>query len=220
MENATDKKAVVMIVDDEPINVMIAEKILQKNGYQTVTANHGRAALDKLETVEVDLILLDLMMPDMNGFEVCEKLAERENTKDLPVIFLTAVTDKESIIKGFQVGGKDYLTKPFNTPELVARVKTHVDLKVARDSQEKLIKELKSALDEIKTLSGLLPICSHCKKIRDDSGYWLGVEHYIAARSDAQFSHGICPDCMREFYPKVAEKVLGKLDKEEEKEDK
>jgi len=154
-------------------------------------------------------------MPDINGFEVCGKLMQNEKTKDLPVIFLTAVTDKESIIKGFEVGGKDYLTKPFNTTELVARVKTHVDLKLARDSQEKLIKELKSALDEIDTLSGLLPICSHCKKIRDDSGYWQGVEQYIAARSDAQFSHGICPDCMREYYPKVAAKVLGKMEKEE-----
>ena len=213
METETDKKAVVLIVDDEPINVMIAERILQKNGYETISANHGNNALEILQTKQVDLILLDLMMPEINGFEVCEKLMHNEKTKDIPVIFLTAVTDKESIIKGFEVGGKDYLTKPFNTTELVARVKTHVDLKLARDSQEKLIKELKSALDEIDTLSGLLPICSHCKKIRDDSGYWQGVEQYIAARSDAQFSHGICPDCMREYYPKVAEKVLGKIDK-------
>ncbi|RLC58550.1 MAG: response regulator [Candidatus Cloacimonadota bacterium] len=208
-------KARILIVDDEPINIMIAERILQKNGYETISVNHGNDALEILQTKPVDLILLDIMMPDINGFEVCGKLMQNGKTKDIPVIFLTAVTDKESIIKGFEVGGKDYLTKPFNTTELVARVKTHVDLKLARDSQEKLIKELKSALDEIDTLSGLLPICSHCKKIRDDSGYWQGVEQYIAARSDAQFSHGICPDCMREYYPKVAAKVLGKMEKEE-----
>ena len=215
METEIKNKARILIVDDEPINIMIAERILQKNGYETISVNHGNDALEILQTKPVDLILLDIMMPDINGFEVCGKLMQNEKTKDLPVIFLTAVTDKESIIKGFEVGGKDYLTKPFNTTELVARVKTHVDLKLARDSQEKLIKELKSALDEIDTLSGLLPICSHCKKIRDDSGYWQGVEQYIAARSDAQFSHGICPDCMREYYPKVAAKVLGKMEKEE-----
>ena len=215
METEIKNKARILIVDDEPINVMIAERILQKNGYETISVNHGNDALEILQTKPVDLILLDIMMPDINGFEVCGKLMQNEKTKDIPVIFLTAVTDKESIIKGFEVGGKDYLTKPFNTTELVARVKTHVDLKLARDSQEKLIKELKSALDEIDTLSGLLPICSHCKKIRDDSGYWQGVEQYIAARSDAQFSHGICPDCMREYYPKVAAKVLGKMEKEE-----
>ncbi|OPX28819.1 MAG: hypothetical protein B1H06_02540 [Candidatus Cloacimonas sp. 4484_143] len=215
METEIKNKARILIVDDEPINIMIAERILQKNGYETISVNHGNDALEILQTKPVDLILLDIMMPDINGFEVCGKLMQNEKTKDIPVIFLTAVTDKESIIKGFEVGGKDYLTKPFNTTELVARVKTHVDLKLARDSQEKLIKELKSALDEIDTLSGLLPICSHCKKIRDDSGYWQGVEQYIAARSDAQFSHGICPDCMREYYPKVAAKVLGKMEKEE-----
>jgi len=215
METEIKNKARILIVDDEPINIMIAERILQKNGYETISVNHGNDALEILQTKPVDLILLDIMMPDINGFEVCGKLMQNGKTKDIPVIFLTAVTDKESIIKGFEVGGKDYLTKPFNTTELVARVKTHVDLKLARDSQEKLIKELKSALDEIDTLSGLLPICSHCKKIRDDSGYWQGVEQYIAARSDAQFSHGICPDCMREYYPKVAAKVLGKMEKEE-----
>jgi CheY-like chemotaxis protein len=196
---------------------MIANKILQKAGYETLTANNGQNALDKTFNEPVDLILLDIMMPEMNGFEVCSKLQDNEKTKDIPVIFLTAVTDKESIVKGFETGGKDYLTKPFNTPELLARVKTHVDLKLARDKQQQLINDLQKALDEIKTLSGLLPICSHCKKIRDDSGYWQSVEHYIAERSDAQFSHGICPDCMRQFYPKVAEKILKKQHEEEAK---
>jgi phosphoserine phosphatase RsbU/P len=217
MMEHTDRAAIILIVDDEPINVMIANKILQKKGYETVTAKNGQEALDVISSQPIDLILLDIMMPEMSGFEVCSKLQEDDKTKDIPVIFLTAVTDKDSIVKGFETGGKDYLTKPFNTPELLARVKTHAELKLARDKQQHLIEELKKAISEIKTLSGLLPICSHCKKIRDDSGYWQGVEHYIAARSDTQFSHGICPDCMRQFYPKVAEKVLKKQQEEEAK---
>ncbi len=200
----------ILIVDDEPINVMIASRILQKNDYEIDTASNGEEALQRIEEDPPDLILLDIMMPGMNGFEVCNKLQQTEKNREIPVIFLTAVTDKESIVKGFKAGGKDYLTKPFNTPELLARVKTHVSLKLARDKQQKLIEELQKALAEIKTLSGLLPICSHCKKIRDDDGYWKGVEHYVAERSEAQFSHGICPDCMRQYYPKVAEKVLKK----------
>ncbi|MDO9578597.1 MAG: response regulator [Candidatus Cloacimonadales bacterium] len=212
-----DRTAKILIVDDEPINVMIANKILQKNGYDTCTAKNGQEALDTIFSEPVDLILLDIMMPEMNGFEVCSKLQANDATKNIPVIFLTAVTDKESIVKGFDAGGKDYLTKPFNTPELLARVKAHAELKLARDKQQHLIEELRKALSEIKTLSGLLPICSHCKKIRDDSGYWQGVEHYIAARSNTQFSHGICPDCMRQFYPKVAEKILKKQAEEEER---
>lgn len=211
-----ERKAKILIVDDEPINVMIANKILQKNGYDTITAKNGQEALDVTSSDSIDLILLDIMMPVMSGFEVCSKLQQDEKLKDIPVIFLTAVTDKESIVKGFDVGGKDYLTKPFNTPELLARVKTHTELKLSRDKQQHLIEELQKAISEIKTLSGLLPICSHCKKIRDDSGYWQGVEHYIAARSDTQFSHGICPDCMREFYPKVAAKMQEDIDKEEQ----
>jgi len=209
-----DRTANILIVDDEPINVMIANKILQKNGYNTLTAASGQAALDVISSELIDLILLDIMMPEMNGFEVCTKLQEDDNKKNIPVIFLTAVTDKESIIKGFEVGGKDYLTKPFNSSELLARVKAHADLKLSRDKQQHLIEELKTALSEIKTLSGLLPICSHCKKIRDDSGYWQGVEHYIAARSDTQFSHGICPDCMEKHYPKIAEKLKKKKEEE------
>ena len=209
-----ERKAKILIVDDEPINVMIANKILQKNGYDTIIAKNGQEALDMTSSNSVDLILLDIMMPAMSGFEVCSKLQQDDKLKDIPVIFLTAVTDKESIVKGFDAGGKDYLTKPFNTPELLARVKAHTELKLSRDKQQHLIEELQKAISEVKTLSGLLPICSHCKKIRDDAGYWQGVEHYIAARSDTQFSHGICPDCMRKFYPKVAEKVLAKMDKE------
>jgi len=138
-----DRTANILIVDDEPINVMIANKILQKNGYNTLTAASGQAALDVISSKLVDLILLDIMMPEMNGFEVCTKLQEDDNKKNIPVIFLTAVTDKESIIKGFEVGGKDYLTKPFNSSELLARVKAHADLKLSRDKQQHLIEELK-----------------------------------------------------------------------------
>ncbi|HPR17471.1 MAG TPA: response regulator [Candidatus Cloacimonadota bacterium] len=206
----TKQAARILIVDDEPINVMIADKILQKQGYLIVTAANGSEALEKVDGDTIDLILLDIMMPDMNGFEVCSRLQANDKTRNIPVIFLTAVTDKESIVKGFEAGGEDYLTKPFNIPELLARVKTHIALKLARDEQQRLIEKLQKALSEIKTLSGLLPICSHCKKIRNDSGYWESVENYVAQHSDAQFSHGICPDCMRQYYPKVAEKVLKK----------
>lgn len=198
----------ILIVDDEPINVLIAQKILQKKDYDVITAASGAEALEKIKETPPDLILLDIMMPEMNGFEVCNQLQKNQKTKDIPVIFLTAVAEKESIVKGFEVGGVDYLTKPFNNLELLARVKAHISLKLASDEQKRLIGKLQKALEEIKTLSGLLPICSHCKKIRDDSGYWQGVEQYIAEHSSAQFSHGICPDCLRQYYPKVAEKVL------------
>ncbi len=207
----------ILIVDDEPLNIKIAAKVLQKQGYSTLEANNGFKALAIAETESPDLILLDIMMPEMDGFEVCEKLADQEITRDIPVIFLTAVSDRESLLNAFHKGGKDYIRKPFHSEELLARVKTHVDLKFAIQKQKELILELQNALHEIKQLSGLLPICSHCKKIRNDKGYWLNVEKYVSDHSDAQFSHSICPDCMREHFPKIAEKILKRTEKENNK---
>jgi len=100
-----------------------------------------------------------------------------------------------------------YFVKP---RELMARVKTQLKLKAALDSQKELNAKLQNALDEVKQLSGLLPICSHCKSIRDDKGYWQRVEFYIANRTDTEFSHGICPECLKKHYPRIAEKIAKK----------
>ena len=85
------------------------------------------------------------------------------------------------------------------------RVKTHVELKLVREQQEALIQQLQQALKEVKQLRGIIPICAHCKKIRNDNGYWMQVEHYISDHSEAEFSHGLCPDCMNEMYPHLSE---------------
>jgi len=208
-----EQSALILIVDDEPLNITIAGKVLEKKGYRIISASNGFEALALAEVELPDLILLDIMMPEMDGFEVCEKLAEIDAAKDIPVIFLTAVSDRESLIRAFRKGGRDYVRKPFYADELLARVQTHVNLKKAYEKQSKLINDLSKALEEIKQLSGLLPICSHCKKIRDDKGYWQVVERYISEHSEAQFSHSICPDCMRKHYPKIADKILNKTDK-------
>ena len=123
------------------------------------------------------------MMPKMNGYEVCKALKSYTHSKDIPVIFLTAKTDTESIIAGFNAGGVDYISKPFNQKELLARVQTHI--------------KLSRAYSEIQYLRGILPICSYCKKIRNDSGYWEQLETYFSKYTDTQFSHGICPDCLQ-----------------------
>jgi len=125
------------------------------------------------------LILLDIMMPDMDGYEVCKRLKEDFSAKHIPIIFVTAKTDPEAIIKGFDMGGVDYVTKPFNSAELLARIKTHI---------------------ELRTLRGLLPMCSKCKKIRDDKGFWERVDSYIEEHTQVTFSHGICPDCLVDLY--------------------
>lgn len=123
-----NKKFKVLIVDDVPKNIQVAANILQEEGYQMAFAQNGKTALSMVQSNKFDLILLDIMMPGMDGFEVCERLREEPATRNIPIIFLTAKTDTESIVRGFEIGAMDYVTKPFNGSELLVRVKTHLDL--------------------------------------------------------------------------------------------
>jgi len=173
------KKKLILIVDDNPENRQILGSLLVKAGYDVGVSHDGYNALEFVTKVEPDLILLDVMMPGMDGFEVCKKLKSDLSTKHIPIIFLTAKTNSEDIVKGFKTGGLDYVGKPFNTEELLARVKTHIELKVLR---------------------GFLPICTQCKSIRDDKGYWNSIEEYLKNNSEVELSHSICPECMDKLY--------------------
>ncbi len=184
----------ILIVDDEKFNIDVLVGMLNPF-YRTIAAKNGGQALRRLEKPPLpDLILLDIMMPEMDGYEVCRRIQSNEKTSNIPVIFLTAKGTTEDIIRGFKMGVVDYVTKPFCPEELTARVNTHIRL-------QKTISELERALNEIKTLKGMLPICSSCKKIRDDKGYWNQIETYIVAHSEAEFTHGICPECAKKLYP-------------------
>lgn len=206
-------KPLILIVDDIAKNLQVLGNMLNRQGeYRISIATDGKQALTMLDKVSPDLILLDVVMPELDGFEVCRRLKGSLKTKEIPVIFLTAKTETEDIVNGFEIGAVDYVTKPFNSAELLARVRTHLELKKAKDEQKKLIAELQSALARVKQLSGMLPICSHCKKIRDDAGYWQQVEDYIQTHSHAEFSHGICPQCLRKYYPEFAEQIIQKMD--------
>ena len=202
-------QANILIVDDEPNNLSILRQLLTTRGYKVRPIINGELALKAAETLVPDLILLDIMMPDgMDGFEVCAALKKMETVKTVPVIFLSALDDTENKVRAFECGGVDYITKPFEQAEVLTRVSTHLDLHNTRrdlaeknHSLEKVNRELEKALAEIKTLQGILPICCHCKKIRDDDGYWNRIDEYITDHTEARFSHGLCPDCSRELYP-------------------
>ncbi len=207
----------ILIVDDVSQNIQMIANILKEKGYQMAYAKSGRTAIEHTQSVSFDLILLDIMMPGMDGYEVCERLKQAHDTRDIPVIFLTAKTEPESILKAFQIGAADYVTKPFNSSELLARVRTHLRLKQARDIQnrlifekEALIADLERAIEEIKTLRGFIPICCSCKKIRNDDDYWEQIEVYIQKHTNAIFSHGLCPDCAEKLYPDLFKKVKEK----------
>jgi two-component system, sensor histidine kinase and response regulator len=137
------KKKKILIVDDNPKNIQIVGNILMKEDVKIAYAIDGAKAIELTQTNDFDLILLDVMMPGMDGFKVCEILRLQESTALVPIIFLTAKTDSESILRGFKAGANDYLTKPFNSAELTARVKTHLDLY----TKQKLLDELNQDLE-------------------------------------------------------------------------
>ena len=156
--SAPTTDGLILIVDDVPQNLQVLRSTLQKSNYRIAAANNGEVALRYLQKNTPDLILLDVMMPVINGFEVCKQIKAQDHLKDIPVIFLTARTEKEDVVKGFEAGGVDYITKPFNMSELISREKTHISLKNARDTILNMNESL-IALNEEKT--ELMHIASH-----------------------------------------------------------
>ena len=137
-------KPLILIAEDIPKNMEVVCNILRKEGYRVAMAGNGRQALQMVSNVKPDLILLDIMMPEMDGFEACRHLKKAPETKDIPVMFLTAKTDTIEIVKGFKLGAEDYITKPFKGAELLSRIKTHLELKFSREA----LKELNATKDK------------------------------------------------------------------------
>ena len=144
-----NKKGMILIVDDTQRNIQVLGSILMKEKYQISVAKNGLEALKVVKNVMPDIILLDIMMPELDGFETCKRLKESDKTKDIPVIFLTAKIETEDIIKGFELGAVDYITKPFNSKELLVRVNTHLDLKYAHEKIKKSEQILRAKNDEL-----------------------------------------------------------------------
>ena len=138
-----ESDSLILVVDDDPQNIQMLGTLLRNEKYQVSIAMNGQQALERVRHASPDLILLDVLMPDMDGIETCKRLKEEENSRNVPVIFLTALSDVADINKGFDVGGVDYVTKPFNAPELLRRVETQ--LKLYKTSKE--LARLKNRLD-------------------------------------------------------------------------
>ncbi|HYV27298.1 MAG TPA: response regulator, partial [Candidatus Eisenbacteria bacterium] len=134
-------KSLILVVDDISKNLQVVGTMLRKENYRVVPATSGAQALERVRAETPDLILLDLMMPEMDGLEVCRKIKADPLTQRIPVIFLTASNEMEHLVRGFEVGAVDYVTKPFNPPELLARVRTHLELKHARERLREMNEE-------------------------------------------------------------------------------
>lgn len=199
----------ILIVDDTPEVRSMLSVILESAGYQDILlAESAAEAFERLgmsgsgaSPVDVDLVLMDVVMPDLDGVEACRRIKALERFRDTPIIMVTAVAEAGFLEAAFAAGAVDYLTKPVNRLELLARMRSASRLKREMDRRKAREQELEHALREVKVLRGLLPICAQCKKIRDDQGQWQTVESYITAHSEVDFSHGICPECLNKHYP-------------------
>ncbi len=185
--------ATILVVDDDQLVCRILESHLGAEGYRVLKASSGERGLVLLENEEIDLVVLDVMMPQMSGFEVCRRIRARRSLEEMPVLLMSGMTSGQDHVAGFREGANDYVDKPIDRGDLVARVRTHL----------KLLGMHRRQAEEVRILRGLLPICSYCRRIRDDQRQWVQLETYISQHSEAKFSHGICPDCFGEQFPGI-----------------
>ncbi|MBN1995524.1 MAG: response regulator [Anaerolineae bacterium] len=208
-----EKEEHILIVEDDSLVGEMVQGLLEDLQYQVVgKAGDGQQALEMVQALQPDVVLMDIEMPQMNGLEATRRIQECCPT---PVVILTAYETPELLAEASAAGIGAYLVKPPSKRQVEraivvarARFEDMMALRRLNVTLQQRNEELQTALSQVKTLRGLLPICSHCKKIRDDRGYWQQVEIYIENHSDAEFSHGLCPDCMQALYPDTYQKSL------------
>jgi len=192
----------ILVVDDDPDIRFATVRLLRKAGYLVAEADTGEMGLCLVRETHPDLVLLDVMLPDKDGYEICRIIKTDEELKNTYVILISGKkTWSDDQSEGLEIGADGYVARPVSNRELLARVQSMVRIIRAERDRDRLIGELQEALASIRTLRGLLPICCHCKKIRDDKGYWSQLEKYLHEHSDAEFSHSICPECREKLYP-------------------
>lgn len=232
----------ILIVEDSPTQAAKLRLILENEGYNVLIAGNGEEALDILEDRIPTIVISDIVMPGIDGYELCRRIKGDKRMHHLPVILLTQLSDPKDIIRGLESGADHFLTKPYSEDELISHIQyifvnrelrknpvadlgieiffagqkhfltsdriqildllfsTYEVVLQKNQALEKKNQELQRSLETIKALRGLIPICSHCKKIRKDDGYWQRLEEYIQEHSDAEFTHGLCPDCEVNIY--------------------
>jgi CheY-like chemotaxis protein len=194
----------ILVAEDEPTTRRVLEARLQRWGHEVVCAANGDEAWDILQRDGApSLLVLDRMMPGRSGLDLCRDIRATDRAVTPYIILLTGLGEKGQVVEGFDAGADDYVTKPFNSAELRARIKTGQRILELQFALAKRVRDLEESLAHVKTLQGILPICMHCHKIRDDNESWQRIENYVQEHTDAQFSHGLCPDCLATFYPET-----------------
>ncbi len=192
----------VLVADDESVMRTLLQQFLKHWGHTVSTAGDGEEAWNVLtQPGAPQLAMLDWMMPRLAGPELCRRIRTTDDTRSTYVILLTARRERSDIVAGLKAGADDYVIKPFDSEELRARVAVGERMINLQNALNARIGELQHALAQVHTLQGLIPICAYCKRVRNEREYWERVESYISARSDARFSHGVCPECAQRLNP-------------------
>ena len=219
MANNQKKAIRILLVEDVKTDAEMVQRVLQTSEQfsEVSWSPDPEEALARILEApsSFDIVITDYSMPSLNGLELCQELINKK--VPLPLVILTGTGNESLAVQALKAGVDDYIIKdveggylkllPVVIPEVINNYQNRLACKKAEEEKEKLIVELQEALAEVKKLSGLLPICASCKKIRDDKGYWNQIEIYIEQHSDALFSHGICPDCLKSLYPGLYQKM-------------
>lgn len=201
----------ILIADDSLVVRRRLAALLTEWGHEVVETKDGEETWQLLSSgVVPPIAILDWVMPEPDGVELCRRIRETPAIKKTYVLMLTGMSNPEDIVKGLNAGANDFIVKPFNEPELQARVNVGVRMVELQAELTNRVTELERAMAEITELRGILPICAYCKSVRDDQNYWQTVEQYIGSHADVKFSHGICPKCIET----VVKPELEKLEKE------
>jgi DNA-binding response OmpR family regulator len=210
----------ILLIEDDQADAFLIREMLRESPAGG-TAATGDIAIQHVTRLDdgirlagedaFDIIISDLGLPDSQGMDTVRKLAS--GVKYLPFVVLTGLADHELGLEAVNRGAQDYLVKgQVNGEMLVRSIRYAIERKRIENEKEQVIAELQEALAKVKLLSGFIPICASCKKIRDDTGYWQQVEAYIQKHSNAEFSHSICPDCSHKLYPELYPEPPGNTD--------
>ena len=199
MKLSADTRLPVLVADDDATLRYGLGVQLQKWGYDPILCEDGNAARQWLMSdTAPPLAILDWSMPGADGVTLCREIRATPRIRTMYVMLLTARDTAAEMVAGLDEGADEYIVKPFDWTVLRARLNTGARVAVLQNSLAQRVRELQDALATVKQLSGLLPICSYCKRIRRDGNYWQQLEAYISEHSEADFSHGVCPTCFEE----------------------
>lgn len=192
----------VLLAEDEPVTRRLMEAQMTRFGFEVISVADGLMAWNLLQSADApSLVVLDWNMPGLDGPDICRRMRESPRGGYTYMLLVTARNAKSDVVQGLSAGADDFISKPVDPDELHARLRTGERIVRLEQTLGRQVKELQAAAEHVRELQGMIPICMHCKRIRNQSQIWEKVETYIEQRSDAKFSHALCAECLDTHYP-------------------